>query len=64
MTPPGVISVPGAPRVLLAPVEALVRRVPVEADAAPAHDDWEVPAHQLRILEDTRLRFQHKLLKK
>ena len=36
---PGVIRVPSAPGVLLAPVEALVRVVPVEGDAAPAHND-------------------------
>ena len=49
---PGVIRVPGAPRVLLAPVEALVRVVPVEGDASPAHDGGQVPSHQLRVIQD------------
>ena len=49
---PGVIGVPGAPRVLLAPVEALVCVVPVEGDASPAHDDGQVPAHQLCVVQD------------
>ena len=45
---PGVIGVPGAPRVLLAPVEALVGVVPVQGDASPAHDDGQAEGLERR----------------
>ena len=49
---PSVVRVPRAPRVVLASVEALVRGVAVQADAAAPHNARQVPAHPLRVLED------------